>query len=155
MRGVRPHFIGGQDRDRITTHEGDAGGHRHIAIFRVEAAGQVYNETNEILYHRGNEGRLPRRSVHRGRLAHAQSIVQLPDLYPRTIRPTERSPPVQTSNDKSRGTPENAVRLHHLEPARVPLRHAGPSSPQLPDSQHQLAKEQSHRLPGFSILTPS
>ena len=31
----------------------------------------------------------------------------------------------------------------------MPLRHAAPSPQQLPDSLHRLAKEQSHRPPGF------
>ena len=35
---------------------------------------------------------------------------------------------------KSRGTRDNAVQLRHVESARVPLRHAAPSPPQLPDS---------------------
>ena len=43
-------------------------------------------------------------------------------------------------------TRDNAIRLRHVEPARVLLRHAVPSPPQLPDSlQHRLAKEQSRR----------
>ena len=36
-----------------------------------------------------------------------------------------------------------------VEPARMPLRHAAPSPPQLPDSLHRLTKEQSRRPPDF------
>ena len=74
----------------------------------------------------------------------------LPEVHPRTVRPTERSPPVQSPDSKSRGTRDkNAVRLRHVEPARVPLRHAAPSPSQLPDLLHRLAKEQSHRPSDF------
>ena len=44
-------------------------------------------------------------------------------------------------------TRDNAIRLRHVEPARVLLRHAVPSPLQLPDSLHRLAKEQSRRPP--------
>ena len=37
------------------------------------------------------------------------------------------------------GTRDNDVWLRHVEPARVPLGHAAPSSPQIPDSLHRLA----------------
>ena len=43
----------------------------------------------------------------------------------------------------------NAVRLRHVEPARVSLRHAAPSPPQVLDSSHRLAKVQSRRSPDF------
>ena len=72
-------------------------------------------------------------------------MMQLLEVHPRTVRPTERSPRAQNPDAKSRGTRNNAVRLRHVEPARVPLRHAAPSLPQLPDSLHPLAKEKSHR----------
>ena len=50
---------------------------------------------------------------------------------------------------KSRGTRESALRLRHADPACVPLRHAAPSRSHLPDSLHQLAKDQLHRPPDF------
>ena len=78
-----------------------------------------------------------------------QRRVQLPEVYPRTVRPTECSPQAQHPDPKSRGTRNNAVRLRHVEPARVPLQHVAPSSSQLPDSLHRLAKEQSRRPPDF------
>ena len=44
----------------------------------------------------------------------------------------ERSPRAQNADAKSRGTRDNAVRLRHVEPARVPLRrHAASSPPQV------------------------
>ena len=44
---------------------------------------------------------------------------------------------------------DNAVRLRHVEPARVPLRHSASSQPQVFDSLHRLAKAQSRRPPDF------
>ena len=35
------------------------------------------------------------RPVHRGQSAHTQRMVQLPEVHPRTVRPTERSPRAQ------------------------------------------------------------
>ena len=80
------------------------------------------------------------RPVHRSRPAHTQSMVQLPEVHPRTVRPTERSLRAQNPDAKSRGTHDNAVRLRHVEPARLLLRHAAPSPPQVFDSLHRLAK---------------
>ena len=68
-------------------------------------------------------------------------MVQLPEVQPRTVRPTERSPRAQTPDAQSRGTRDNVVRLRHVKPAHVPLRHAAPSPPQLPDLLHRLAKK--------------
>ena len=62
----------------------------------------------------------------------------------RTLPPRAQNPDVQ-----SRGTGDNSVRLRHVEPARMPLQHAVPSPPQLPDSLHRLAKEQSRWRPDF------
>ena len=84
------------------------------------------------------------RPAHRGRPTHTQRTVQLPEVHPRTVPPTERYPRAQNPDAKSRGT-----RLRHVEPARVPLRHAAPRPPQVLDSLHRLAKEQSRRPPDF------
>ena len=81
--------------------------------------------------------------------AYATHGLQLPEVHPRTVRPTERSPRAQNPDAKSRGTRDNAVRPRHVEPARVPLRHAAPSPPQVLDSLHRLAKAQSRRPPDF------
>ena len=115
------------------------------AISSVEAAGQVYNQTNEFVYLGGNVN-------HNADLyleAHTQRTVQLSEVHPRTVRPTERSPRAQNQDAKSRGTRDNAVRLRHVEPARVPLRHAAPSPPHILDSLHRLVKAQSRRPPDF------
>ena len=80
------------------------------------------------------------RPVHRGRPAHTQRMVQLPEVHPRTVRPIERSPRAQNPDTKSRGTRDNAVRLRHVEPTCVPLRHAAPSPPQVLDSLHPVGE---------------
>ena len=64
------------------------------AIFSVQATGQVYNQTNEFVYLGGNV-KPQYRPVHRGRPAHTQGMVQLPEVHPRTVRPTQRSPRAQ------------------------------------------------------------
>ena len=69
-----------------------------------------------------------------------QRMVQLPEVHPRTVRPTERSTRAQNPDAKSRGTQDNAVRLRHVEPERVPLRHAAPNPPQVLDSLYRLTK---------------
>ena len=90
------------------------------ATFRVETAGQVYSQTNKFVYVGRNVN--PKcRLVHRGRPAHTQRMVQLPEAHPQTLRPTERPPRGQNPDAKSRGTRDKAVRLRHMEPARVPL----------------------------------
>ena len=92
------------------------------ATFSVEAAGQVYNQTNEFVYLGGNINHNADQSIE----------------VDRRIR-----------NAQLPGTRDNAVRLRHVEPARVPLRHAAQSPPQVFDSLHRLAKAQSCRPPGF------
>ena len=87
------------------------------------------------------------RPFHRGRLAHTQRMVQLPDVHPQTVRPIERFPRAQTPDAKSQGTRDNTVWLRHIERARVTLRHPAPGPPQLPDSLHRLVEEQPHRPP--------
>ena len=58
-------------------------------------------------------------------------MVQLPEVHPRTIRPIERSPRAQNTDAKSRGTRDNAVRLRHVELARLSIRHSASSPPQV------------------------
>ena len=117
------------------------------ASFSVEAAsGSGVQPDERVCIPRGE--RQPKcRPVHRGRPARTQRMVQLPEVHPRTVRPTERSPRAQNPDAKSRGTRDNAVRLRHVEPTRVPLRHAAPSPPQVLDSLHRLAK--ARRPPDF------
>ena len=97
------------------------------ATFSVEATGQVYIQPDERVCIPRGKRQPQRRPVHRGRPAHMQRMVQLPEVHPRTVRPTERSPRAQNPDAKSRDTRNNSVQLRHVEPARVPLRHAAPS----------------------------
>ena len=128
-----------------STREGDDGVHRHI---QRRGIGPGVQPDERVCIPRGKSQ--PKcRPVHRNRPARTQHMVQLPEVHPRTVRPTERSPRAQNPNAKSRGTRDNAVRLRHVEPARVPLRHAAPSPPQVLDSPHRLAKAQSRRPPNF------
>ena len=120
-----------------------------LVIFSVGAAGQLHNQTNESVYLGGNVNQNECRPVHRGQPAHTQRMMQLPEVHPQIVRSTKRSPRAQNPDAKSRGTRDNAVRLRHVEPTCVPLPHAAPSPPQLPDSLHWSAKEQSCRPPDF------
>ena len=123
-------------------------------LFSLETDDQVYSQTNEFVYISGGMSPLMQcRPVHREvdrRIPNAWFSSRNNTLE-LTARPIERSPRAQNPDAKSRDTQDNndAVRLHHMEPARVPLRHVAPSPPQLPDSLHRLAKEQSHRSPDF------
>ena len=95
--------------------EGDAGVHRRI---QRRGSGLGVQPDERVCIPRGK--RQPQcRPVHRGRPAHTQRMVQLPEVHPRTVRPTERSPPVQNPDAKSRGTRDNAVRLRHVDGARA------------------------------------
>ena len=127
------------------TREGDAGVHNHI---QRRGSGPSVQPDERVRISPGK--RQPqRRPVHRGRPAHTQRMIQIPDVHPQTVRPTERPPRAQNPNAKSRGTQDNAVWLSHVEPTRVPLRHAAPNPPQVLDSLHRLAKAQSRRPPDF------
>ena len=118
------------------TRKGDAGVYRHI---QRGGSGLGVQPDERVRIPRGKH-QPQRRPVHRGRPAHTQRLVQLPEVHTRTVRPTERSPRAQNQDAKSRGTRDNAVRLRHVKPARVPLRHAVPSPPQVLDFLHRLAK---------------
>ena len=107
MRGVWPHRIGGQDLGHVFTRKEMP---ESTATFSVEAAGQVYNQTNEFVYLGGN-------------VNHNADLSIEVDRCIRNV-PPERSPRAQNTDDKSRGTRDNAVRLRHVEPVRVPLRHS-------------------------------
>ena len=120
--------------------KGDAGVHRHIQ--RRDNPPGVQPHERVRIFRRGTSTTMP--TCPSRSTGHMQRMVQLPEVHPRTVRPTERSPRAQNPDAKSRSTRDNAVRLPHVEPARVPLRYAAPNSPQLSDSLHQLAKEQSH-----------
>ena len=97
------------------------------AIFSVEKVGQVYNKTNEFVYLRGDVNHNANLSFEVDRHVFTQRMVQLPDVRPQIVRPTERTRRAQHPDAKNRGTPGNAVRLRHVEPARIPLRHTDAS----------------------------
>ena len=119
--------------------KGDAGVHHHI---QQRGSGSDVQPDGRVCVPRGK--RQPQcRPIHRGRPAHAQRMVQASGSTPSNFNaPTERSPRAQNPDAKSRGTRDNAVRLRHVGPARVPLRHAAPSPPQALDSLHRLVKAQ-------------
>ena len=119
------------------THEEDAGVHRHIQR-RDSGPGVQPDERARITRGELQPQCLP---VHRSQSAYTQHM-QLPKIHSRTVRSTENPARAQNLDAQSRGTRGNDVRLCHVEPARVPLRHAASSLPQLPDSLHRLAKEQ-------------
>ena len=130
---------------RPSTREGDTGVDRHI---QRRGNGLGVQPDERVYIPRG--GRQPQcRSIHRRRPAHTQRIVQLPEVHPRDVRLTVRYPRAQNRDAKSRCTRDNAVRLRHVEPARLPLRHTALSPPQVRDSLHRLAKAQSRRPPDF------
>ena len=116
-----------------------------IATFSVEAAGQVSNQMNEFVYLGGNVNHNADLSIEVDRpIRNACSFRKYTlELYDRPSAPLR----AQNPDAKSRSTQDNVVRLRHVEPARVPLRHASPSSPQFLDSLHRLAKAQSRRPP--------
>ena len=118
------------------------------AIFSVEAARQMYNQTNEFVYLGGNVS--PNAGLYievnrRIRNAWCSFRKNTLELYDRPSALLELKNP----DTQSRGTQDNAVRLCHVEPARAPQRHAAPSPPQLSDLLHRLAQEQSRRPPDF------
>ena len=75
------------------THEGNAGVHRHLQ--RI-GSGPGLQPNQRARIPRG-ERQLQCRPVHRGQSTHTQRMVQLPEVHPRTVRPTERSPRAQNA----------------------------------------------------------
>ena len=110
------------------------------AIFTVEAVAQVYNQTNEFVYLAGNVNHNADPSIEvdrRIRSVWCSFRKYTFELYDRPSAPLQLKIRIL-------GTRDNAVRLRHVDPARVPLRHAAPSPPKVLDSLHRLTKEQSH-----------
>ena len=93
------------------------------AIFSVEAAGQVYNQTNEFVYFEGNLHHNADLFLSRSIGAYATHGVASGSTTS-NCAPDLASPRGQNPDAKGRGTRDNAVRLRHMEPARVPLQHA-------------------------------
>ena len=109
------------------------------ATFSVEAAGQVYNQTNEFVYLGGNVNHNADLSIEvdrRIRNAWCSFRKYTLELYDRPSVPLElkirmrRAEVLETTRDN-------------------PQQHAAPSPPQVLDSLHWLAKAQSRRPPDF------
>ena len=118
------------------------------ATFSVEAAGQVYTQTDKFVYFGGNVHHNADLSIEVDRRMH-NAWCSFRKYTLELYAPTERFPRTQNPDAKNRGTRDNAVRLRHVGPARVPLRHAAPNPPQVLDSLHRLARAQSRRPSGF------
>ena len=117
------------------------------ATFSVEAAGQVYNQTNEFVYPGGNVNHNADLSIE---VDGAYATHGAASGSTSSNCTTDRALPSSSKSGCSEPRySANAVRLRHVEPARVPLRHAAPSPPQVLDSLHRLAKAQSRRPPDF------
>ena len=119
------------------------------ATFSVEEAGQVYNQTNEFVYLGGNVNHNADLSIEvdrRIRNAWYSFRKYTLELYDPPSAPLELK---IWMDAKSRGTRDNAVRLRHVESARLPLRHTAPSPPQVLDSLQWLVNAQSPRPPDF------
>ena len=114
----------------------------------VEAAGQVYNQANEFVSLGGNVNHNADLSIEvdrRIRNVWCSFRKYTLELYGRPSAPLE----LKIRMIRAEVVKKNVVRLRHVEPARVPLRHAAPSPPQLLDSLYRLAKAQSRRPPDF------
>ena len=121
-----------------------------IASFSVEAAVQVYNQTNEFVYLGGNVNRNADMSIEVDRRignAWCSFRKYTLELYDRPSAPLELK--VRMLRAEELETVVNVVRPRHVEPACVPLRHAAPSPPQVLDSLHRSTKEQARRPPDF------
>ena len=103
----------------------------------------VYLQLNERVCIPWGERQSQCRPVYRGQLAHTQRMMSLPEVYPLTVRPTERSHRAQNPDAQTRGTRDIAVRLRNVGTTRVLLRDATPSPPQLLDLLHRFAKKHS------------
>ena len=116
------------------------------ATFSVETTGQVYNQANEFVYLGGNVNHNADVSIEVNR----RICNPWCSFRKYTLKLYDRpSAPLELKIRMLGGTRDNAVLLCHVEPARVPLRHAAPSPPQLPGLLHRLAKEHSRQQPDF------
>ena len=109
------------------------------AIFSVEAAGHAHNQTNDFVNLGGGVNHNADLSIKVDRriLNAWCSFLNYRPSAPLELKIRMLIAKVQDS----------AVRLCHVEPARVPLRHAVPSPPQVPDSLYRLAKERLNNHP--------
>ena len=115
------------------------------ATFSVEAAGQVFKYTHEFVYLGRKVNHHADLSIEvnrRKRNAWCSFQKYSLELYDRPSAPLELKIRMLKAE-----VLETIIRLRHVEPARVPLRYAAPSPPQLSDPLHRMAKAQSHRPP--------
>ena len=108
-----------------------------IAIFSEEAAGEVYSQTNEFVYLGGDFNHNVDQSTEvdrRMRNTWCSFRKYTLELYDRP------SAALELKIRMLRAEVLEIMRLRHMEPARLPLRHTAPSPPQVPDSLHRLAK---------------
>ena len=118
------------------------------ATFSVEAAGQVYNQTNEFVYLGGNVNHNADLSIEvdrRIRNAWCSFRKYTLELYNRPSAPLE----LKIRMLRAEVLETMLYGCATVEPARVPLRRAAPSPPQVLDSLHRLAKARSCRPPDF------
>ena len=114
----------------------------------VEAVGQVYNQAKKFVSLGGNVNHNADLSIEvdrRIRNVWCSFRKYTLELYDRPSAPLE----LEIRMIRAEVLENNVVRLRHVEPARVPPRHAAPSPPQLLDSLYRLAKAQSRRPPDF------
>ena len=117
------------------------------ATFRVEAVGQVYNQTNEFVYLGGN-------------VNHNAELLIAVDRHIRNAWCSFRKYALKLY-DRPSAPLELKIRMLRADvletmlygcvtwSPRTPLRHAAPSPPQVLDSLHRLVKAQSRRPPDF------
>ena len=121
------------------------------AAFSVEAAGQVYNQTSEVVHLGGNVNHnadLPVEVDRRIRNAWCSSRKYTLELYD-----TDRALPSSSKSGCSEPRYSRQCCTAASRGARArattTLRHAAPSLPQVLDSLHRLAKAQSRQPPDF------
>ena len=125
-----------------------------IAIFSVEAAGQMYNQMynqmNEFVYLGGSVNHMltcPSRSIS-AYATHGAASESTPSNWATDRALPSNSKSVCSEPRHSRQCCTPASR----KPSRLPLRRVAPSPPKLPDSLHRFAKAQSPTS-RFSIWT--
>ena len=114
-------------------------------ISSVEAVGQMYNQTNEFVCL--GEHQPQHQSVHRpSRQAHTQCMMQLPEVHPRTVQPTER--PLELKIWMLRAEVLKTIMYGCVTWSPCACycdTLAATSPPQLSDSLYRSTREQPHR----------
>ena len=115
-------------------------------IFSVEVVGQVNSQTNECVYLGESVHHNADLSIQVDRRIR-NAWCSFRKVYPRTVRPTGRSPRAQNPDAKSQGPGDNAVWLRHVEPGLYATLHRVHYS--FLTSCIPLTNEQSHLPPDF------